>query len=43
MSRMNTDAIEFFFQRYGLTLKDLDELLAIALGRGGDYADLYFE
>jgi TldD protein len=43
MSKMNTGAIEFFFQRYGLTLKDLDELLAIALGRGGDYADLYFE
>jgi len=43
MSKMNTDAIEFFFHRYGLTLKDIDDLLAIALARGGDYADLYFE
>jgi TldD protein len=40
---MNTDAIKFFFDRYGLTYGDIDKLLATALARGGDYADLYFE
>ncbi|HXG66049.1 MAG TPA: metalloprotease TldD [Blastocatellia bacterium] len=40
---MNTDAIKFFFERYNLTMSDLERLLAIALERGGDYADLYFE
>jgi TldD protein len=40
---MRTDAIQFFFERYGLTLGDIDKLLATALARGGDYADLYFE
>src|SRR4029453_10730337 len=40
---MGTEAIEFFFGRYGLTFGDIDKLLATALARGGDYADLYFE
>lgn len=40
---MNTDAIGFFFDRYGLTSGDVERLLAVALARGGDYADLYFE
>jgi len=40
---MGTDAIKFFFDRYGLTNGDIDKLLAAALARGGDYADLYFE
>jgi TldD protein len=40
---MSTDAIEFFFNRYGLTAGDIDKLLGTALARGGDYADLYFE
>jgi TldD protein len=40
---MSTDAINFFFDRYGLTAGDIDRLLATALARGGDYADLYFE
>ena len=40
---MSTDAINFFFDRYGLTGGDIDRLLATALARGGDYADLYFE
>src|SRR5436190_10340866 len=40
---MGTEAIEFFFDRYGLTYSDIDKLLATALARGGDYADLYFE
>src|SRR5207253_9852916 len=33
----------FFFQRLGLTNRDLERYLAEALGAGGDYADLYFE
>ncbi|HSF25610.1 MAG TPA: metallopeptidase TldD-related protein, partial [Blastocatellia bacterium] len=40
---MSRDAIRFFFDRFGLTESDVDELLATALARGGDYADLYFE
>ena len=40
---MSTDAIEFFFERFGLTIGDIDKLLATALARGGDYADLYIE
>jgi TldD protein len=40
---MVTDAIQFFFDRFGLTAGQIDTLLATALARGGDYADLYFE
>jgi TldD protein len=40
---MSTDAIQFFFERFGLTFGDIDKLLATALARGGDYADLYIE
>lgn len=40
---MSTDAIKFFLDRYNLTYSDIDKLLAAALARGGDYADLYFE
>jgi TldD protein len=40
---MNTDAIGFFLDRYGLTIGDIEKLLALALARGGSYADLYFE
>jgi TldD protein len=40
---MSTDAIRFFFDRFGLTEGDVDKLLGAALARGGDYADLYFE
>ena len=40
---MTNDAIRFFLDRYGLTLANIDSLLARALARGGDYADLYFE
>src|SRR6185295_16274483 len=32
-----------FFQRYNLTIADLETYLSEALSRGGDYADLYFE
>lgn len=40
---MSTEAIRFFFDRYGLSNRDIDKLLGVALARGGDYADLYFE
>jgi len=40
---MINDAIRFFLDRYGLTLANIDSLLAGALSRGGDYADLYLE
>jgi TldD protein len=40
---MQTDAIRFFFERYNLTYGEIDKLLGVALARGGDYADLYFE
>ena len=40
---MITDAIQFFFDRFGLTAGQIDSLLSTALQRGGDYADLYFE
>src|SRR5437868_6331416 len=33
----------FFAARFGITQRDLENYLAEALGRGGDYADLYFE
>ncbi len=40
---MIRDAIEFFRDRYGITPEDVDRLIGIALARGGDFADLYFE
>jgi len=40
---MSGDAIQFFFERYGLTADQLDALLSTALARGGDFADLFFE
>src|SRR5438105_5174947 len=33
----------FFFQKLGLSNRDLERYLAEALSAGGDYADLYFE
>ncbi len=33
----------FFFEMYGITPHDLEKVLAAALSKGGDYADLYFE
>lgn len=40
---MTNEAIRFFLSRFGLSVRQIEELLATALGRGGDYADLYFE
>src|SRR5712692_7070518 len=33
----------FFAERYGVDVKMMNDILAIALSYGGDYADLYFE
>src|SRR6185369_12436708 len=35
--------IDFFAARFGIGVSDLESLLGVALSRGGDYADLYFE
>src|ERR1039457_1234070 len=32
----------FFFEKYGLSERDLERYLSAALGAGGEYADLYF-
>ena len=37
------DKRKFFFERFGLTERDLERYLGAALSAGGDYADLYFE
>lgn len=34
---------EFFFQKLGLSQRDLERYLGEALSAGGDYADMYFE
>src|SRR5690348_2877932 len=33
----------FFAAKFGITQRDLENYIAEALARGGDYADLYFE
>lgn len=35
--------IKFFTENFPLSIADIEQLLAVALSRGGDYADLYFE
>ncbi|MBS1809008.1 MAG: metalloprotease TldD [Acidobacteria bacterium] len=35
--------IQFFTDNFNITVADIEKLLAVALSRGGDYADLYFE
>ena len=40
---MINDAIGFFLSRFGLSVGQIEQLLATALARGGSYADLYFE
>ena len=37
------NAKEFFRAQFGVAEKDLEHYLGLALSRGGDYADLYFE
>src|SRR5436190_19102277 len=41
MESAKTNSI--FFEKYGVTARDLESYLAEALSRGGDYADLFFE
>ncbi len=36
-------AQSFFTERFNITISEIEKLLAVALSRGGDYADLYFE
>ena len=38
-----TSPLSFFTHNFDLTVADIEKLLAVALSRGGDYADLYFE
>jgi TldD protein len=40
---MKQSAIEFFTSRFNISLSEIGNLLAVALSKGGDYADLYFE
>lgn len=35
--------IEFFTGKFNISISDIESLLGVALSRGGDYADLYFE
>ncbi len=35
--------LAFFTEQFNLTVSDIEGLLAAALSKGGDYADLYFE
>ncbi|MGA1367408.1 MAG: metalloprotease TldD [Blastocatellia bacterium] len=37
------DPVQFFTQRFPLTVRDIETLLGAALSHGGEYADLYFE
>jgi TldD protein len=37
------EPIEFFTGKFNISISDIEALLGVALSRGGDYADLYFE
>src|SRR4030095_11867888 len=38
-----TNPIEFFLKRFDISIAEIESLLAAALSKGGQYADLYFE
>jgi TldD protein len=38
-----TEPIKFFTGKFNISVSDIESLLGVALSRGGDYADLYFE
>ena len=38
-----TSPLSYFTDNFNLTVSDIEKLLAVALSRGGEYADLYFE
>ena len=35
--------LSFFTEHFNITVSDIENLLSVALSKGGDYADLYFE
>jgi TldD protein len=37
------EPIKFFTGKFNISILDIESLLGVALSRGGDYADLYFE
>jgi TldD protein len=37
------EPIKFFTGKFNISISDIESLLSVALSRGGDYADLYFE
>jgi TldD protein len=37
------EPIEFFTGKFNISISEIESLLGVALSRGGDYADLYFE
>jgi TldD protein len=37
------EPINFFTGKFNISISDIESLLGVALSRGGDYADLYFE
>jgi TldD protein len=37
------EPIEFFTGKFNISISNIEALLGVALSRGGDYADLYFE
>jgi TldD protein len=37
------EPIEFFTGKFNISISNIESLLGVALSRGGDYADLYFE
>ena len=43
MVQENLPAVSFFDRNFGIQGRDLEKILATALGRKADYADLYFE
>src|SRR5262249_22301692 len=38
-----TNPIKFFTDHFNITTTDIERLLSVALSKGGEYADLYFE
>ncbi len=37
------ESLKFFTEKFNVTVSDIETLLGVALSKGGDYADLYFE
>ncbi|MBO0860023.1 MAG: metalloprotease TldD [Chloracidobacterium sp.] len=37
------EPIKFFTEKFNISISDIESLLGVAMSRGGDYADLYFE